>query len=177
MTPLSTEAVASLHNQINQDIHSLDGARAECLQKHVQKLTNATQLSFAERALLQENVCFLSEINNEVKVCRATKSEVIGTARVMSFKDLESARAERAAKEATKRVASEARKVKKAEKVSRAAARVGEIPAGGRRHIRKSQSVAVADASAPLSNVMMDNPVQIEDGASIPWQAPVARMW
>lgn len=103
MTPLTTEAVASLHNSISQDIQSLGEAGAARLQKHMQKLTNATQLSFAERALLQDNVRFLSEINNEAKVRRATKSKVIGTARVMSFEDLESARAERAMKEAAKK--------------------------------------------------------------------------
>lgn len=80
--------MASLHALINQDIHSLDEARAERLQKHVQKLTNATQLSFAERALFQENARLLSEISNEAKVRRATKSKVIGTAMVMSFEDL-----------------------------------------------------------------------------------------
>ena len=75
----------------------------------MQKLTNATQLSLTERALLQGNVRFLSEINNEAKVRRATKSKVTGTARVMSFEDVESARAGRAAKEATKKAASETR--------------------------------------------------------------------
>lgn len=129
-----------------------------------------------ERALLQGNVRFLSEINNEAKVRRATKSKVTGTARVMSFEDVESARAGRAAKEATKKAASETRKVKKAEKESRAAVRVEKVPTGKNQRDRKSQKAAIADASATLSDMMLDNAVQI-DGASIPWQAPVARMW
>ena len=69
------------------------------LQRLVQKLTNAAQLSFAERALLQHNQ-FLAQINNEAKTRRSTKSEVLGTARVMSYEDLDKARAARAAKEA-----------------------------------------------------------------------------
>jgi len=56
-----------------------------------QKLTNATQLSFAERALLQEHNWFLAEINNEAKLRRAAKADILGTARVMSYEDLERA--------------------------------------------------------------------------------------
>lgn len=52
VTSLSTELVVSLHKRINRDIHSLGEAYAERLQKPVQKLTHATQLSFAEQALL-----------------------------------------------------------------------------------------------------------------------------
>ncbi|RFU27160.1 hypothetical protein B7463_g9185, partial [Scytalidium lignicola] len=64
------------------------------------KLTNTAQLSFAERALLQEHNRFWAKINNEAKVRR-----------VMSYDDLEKARAGRAAKEATKEAAKEAKKV------------------------------------------------------------------
>ena len=81
-----------------------------------QKHTNATQLSFAERALLQEHNRFLAEINNEAKVRRSTKSEILGTARVMSYEDLEKARAERAAKEAAKEAKKGEKKAKKAAK-------------------------------------------------------------
>jgi len=49
--------------------------RANGAYKDVQKLTNATQLSFAERALLQEHNRFLAKINNEAKVRRSTKSD------------------------------------------------------------------------------------------------------
>lgn len=177
VTPLSTEAVASLQNLISQEIHSLDEARAERLQKQVQKLTNATQLSFAERALLQDNVRFLSEINSEAKVRRATKSKVIGTARVMSYEDLVSARADGTAKEAAKEAASDARKARKVEKASAAAARAEKVPTGEGRRGRKRQSVAAAAASQSLAEETSDNPEQIPDSSSIPWQAPVARMW
>jgi hypothetical protein len=37
------------------------------LQRHLQKLTNAAQLSFAERALLHDHNEFLDKINNEAK--------------------------------------------------------------------------------------------------------------
>jgi len=48
-------------------------------------------------------------VNNEAKVRRSTKTEVIGKARIMSYEDLEKARRERSAKEAEK----EARKAGK----------------------------------------------------------------
>ena len=54
VTPVSAEAVASLHNLIKQDANVMDETSKQRIQRHIQKLTNATQLSFAERALLQE---------------------------------------------------------------------------------------------------------------------------
>jgi hypothetical protein len=113
VTPVSAEAVASLHNLIKQDANVLDETSKQRLQRHLQKLTNATQLSFAERALLQEHNRFLTEINNEAKPRRSAKSEVLGTARVMSYEDLEKARAERAAKEAAKEAKKAAKEAKK----------------------------------------------------------------
>jgi hypothetical protein len=56
---------------------------------------------FAERALLQDQNRFLSRMNNEAKVRRSTKSVVLGKVKVMSYEDIEEARAKRAAKEAT----------------------------------------------------------------------------
>lgn len=80
----------------------------------MQKLTNTTHLSFAERALLQEQNVFLTRVNNEAKVRRSTKSEIIGTARVMTFKDLERARTvrrEKEAEKAAKKARNKARKI------------------------------------------------------------------
>jgi hypothetical protein len=102
VTPKSAEAVASLHNLIQQDTMMLDGMNKQRLQKHLQKLTNAAQLSFAERALLQDHNQFLIHMNSEAKARRKTKSEVLRTARVISYKDLNKARADRAAKKAAK---------------------------------------------------------------------------
>jgi hypothetical protein len=50
VTPVSAEAVASLHNLIKQDAIMLDETSKQRLERHVQKLTHAAQLSFAERA-------------------------------------------------------------------------------------------------------------------------------
>jgi hypothetical protein len=41
VTPVSAEALASLHNRIKQDAHTLNEASIPRLQRHVQKLANA----------------------------------------------------------------------------------------------------------------------------------------
>jgi hypothetical protein len=44
----------------------------------------------------QEHIEFLSNMNNEAKTRRKTKSEILGKARVMTYEDIEIARAKRA---------------------------------------------------------------------------------
>ena len=123
VTPACASAVTALQDLINEDTWTLDEATKRRLQRHVQKLANATQLSFAERALLTEQVQFLAKMNNEAKVRRAAKAEVIGTARVMSYEDLEKARAERAEKTAAKVAKKAAKEAKDAAKEAKKAAK------------------------------------------------------
>jgi hypothetical protein len=59
-------------------------------------------MCFAQCALLNNQNQFLIRINNKVKVRRSTKSAVLGKTKVMSFDDIEMARAVRAAKEVIK---------------------------------------------------------------------------
>src|SRR5450432_2328611 len=59
-------------------------------------------MSFAHRALLDDENQLLTRMNNEAKVHRSTKSVVLGKAKVMSYEDIEEARAKRAAKDAAK---------------------------------------------------------------------------
>ncbi|KAF2628794.1 hypothetical protein BU25DRAFT_317781, partial [Macroventuria anomochaeta] len=94
VAPATAEALTSLHNMIKQDTNVPDETKT-C----IQKLANAAQISFAERALLKDRNRFLSKINNEAKACRSTRSIVLGKAKVMSFEDLEEAKARRAAKD------------------------------------------------------------------------------
>ncbi|KAH8595402.1 hypothetical protein B0O99DRAFT_512087, partial [Bisporella sp. PMI_857] len=102
VTPVSAKALASLHNIIKQDVFALNKTSMPRLQRHVQKLANATQMSFAQRAFLDNQNQLLIRINNEAKVRRSTKSVVLGKAKVMSFKDIEVARAARTTKEVIK---------------------------------------------------------------------------
>jgi hypothetical protein len=111
---VSAEGLASLHNLIKQDAHTLNGTSIQRLERHVQKLANAAQISFAERALLHNQNQMLTRMNNEAKVRRSTRSVVLGKAKVMSFEDIEVARAARAAKDAIKGKGKRGRKRKSA---------------------------------------------------------------
>ena len=57
-------------------------------------------MSFVKGILQQNYIRFLIAINNEAKVRRVTKLKVLGTAKVMSYQDLEDARVKRAEKDA-----------------------------------------------------------------------------
>lgn len=96
VTPVTIEALTSLHNLIKQE---LDKPNTDRIQRHVQKLASAAKVSFAKQTLFQDQNRFLSKINNEAKLRRSTRSVVLGKAKVMSYEDLEEARAKRAAKE------------------------------------------------------------------------------
>jgi hypothetical protein len=97
-TPVSPKALTSLHNLIKQDSAKLNEQSQQRLRKHVQKLANAAQTSFAKCTLLQDQNHFLYKINSEANVRRSTRRVVLGKAKVMSFKDLEKACAKRAEK-------------------------------------------------------------------------------
>ena len=176
VTPASVEAVMSLHNLIKQDVHMLDDTSKRRLNKHIQKLTNAAQLSFAERALLQEHNQFLAKINSEAKVRRSAKSKIIGTARVMSYEDLEKARAERAAKEIEKAATIEARKAKKTPSTNLAAEGTS---AGNREDDWRGKGYAAdieADQQAETAPASQTQDGPVETMTEV-FQAPVARMW
>lgn len=102
VTPVTIEALTSLQDLTTQDAHALDESSRQRLQRRLQKLSNAAQTSFAERALQQDQIRFLSEVNNEARVRRSTKPVVLGKAKVMSYGDLVEARVKRAVKDAAK---------------------------------------------------------------------------
>jgi hypothetical protein len=89
VTPVSAEALTSLHNIIKQEAQTHNGPNVQRLQRHVQKLANAAQVFFADRALLCDQDQFLHRINDEAKVRRSTRSVMLGKAKVMSFEDIE----------------------------------------------------------------------------------------
>lgn len=86
---------------IQQDAHALDETSKQNLARHLQKCAKAFQKSSAQSVLQEDRIQFLTTINNEAKVRRSTKSLVLGKAKVMSFEDLEEARAKRIVKEST----------------------------------------------------------------------------
>jgi len=84
-TPVTAEALTSLHSLIEQGTHAL-GERSK---QRLRKFANAAQISFAERALLADENRLLFKQNNEAKVRRSTKSTTVGRAKVMSYEDIE----------------------------------------------------------------------------------------
>ncbi|KAL8993512.1 MAG: hypothetical protein Q9188_007313 [Gyalolechia gomerana] len=96
VTPVTIEALTSLHNLIKQELNEPSKDR---IQKHIQKLASAAKISFAKQTLFQGQNRFLSRIHNEAKVRRLIRSVILGKAKVMSYEDLEEARAKRATKE------------------------------------------------------------------------------
>jgi hypothetical protein len=151
VTPVTTEALASLHNLIKED------TLGQRIQRHVQKLASAAQISFAECALLRDQNQFLSEINKEAKVRQSTRSLILGKAKVMSYEDLEVARENRAAKDKVK-----------ADKGK------------GKGSRKRKCAVPEADVAEPKAKVVRMSTVRKaakDKDPAVPWRAPVARMY
>lgn len=158
LTPASPGALNLLLNKIEQ-VPDDEMSRPH-KQRLQQKVTNAAHLFLAKNALLEDRNRFLSSVNDEGKVRRSTRSEILGRAKVMSYEDLEKARANRATKEAAK-------EAKRADTV------------GKRGHDRKYKSSEPADISGTQAEVARIGETQVEENAipPEPWRAPVARMW
>lgn len=164
VTPVSAETLTSLLNMIKQaPDNETSRQRKERLQ---QKVTTAAQTFLAKNALLEDRNEFLTNINDERKVRRSSKSEILGKARVMSYEDLEKARAERAIKEAVKEAKKGAKKVKKV------------ATAGNGKRSRKRKSPEEAGVPEPKAKVARMNEAQVEeDGiASESWRASVTQI-
>ena len=114
VTPVTAKDLTSLQNLIEQNADELSETRQKDLKKYLEKVINAAKTSFAEQALLRDRARFLFKMNNEAKVRRATKSIMLGKAKVMSFEDFEQARAKRVAKEQAKVTGTRKRKRKDA---------------------------------------------------------------
>jgi hypothetical protein len=179
VTPVLVEGLVSLQNLIKQDAYTLNGASIQRLERHVQKLAHAAQASFAERAFLDAKCALLdnrnqmlTRMNNEAKVRRSTRSVVLGKAKVMSFEDIEVARAARAAKDAIKDKGKRNRKRKSAalEADPEVAHPVEEVINGRGKRGRKRKSAAQMPEPEPEPEAART----IE--APKPWRAPVAQM-
>ncbi|PMD14772.1 hypothetical protein NA56DRAFT_557426, partial [Hyaloscypha hepaticicola] len=107
--PVSVEGLVSLQNLIKQDAHTLNGASIQRLERHIQKLAHAAQVSFTEYAFLNAKCALLdnrnqilTRMNNEAKVRQSTRSVVLGKAKVISFENIEVARVARIVKDTIK---------------------------------------------------------------------------
>ena len=106
-------------------------------------------MSFAKGALQQDQIQFLTAINNEAKLRRSTKSIVLGKAKVISYEDLVAKRLEREAKEQDKAKAK-----------------------GKRGRKQKGQS----EAGTP-EPVIDEQSKEGKLAPEEPYRAPVAQMW
>ncbi|KAJ9656100.1 hypothetical protein H2201_008637 [Coniosporium apollinis] len=177
----------SLQNLIiEQDAHALDDTSKQKLERHVLKLTKAGRMFLAKGALQDDKIEFLNTINNEAKVRRSTKSLVLGKAKVMSYEDLEEARAKRAEKDAAKEAKG---KGKRGRKCKSATPKADEATTDKAKRGRKRKSaMPEADASEPKAKIarISNTPESARDsvaqmtGTQVmpdPPRAPVARMW
>jgi len=165
VTPVSAEALMSLHNFIIQR-HALDETSKRNLARHLQKLAKAGQTSFAKSVLQQHQIRFLIKMNDESKVRRPTKSDILGKAKVMSYEDLKEARTKRAEKEAAKEAKG---KGKRGRKPKNSPLEANDASGDKENHGRKRRSTE-ADAPEPKAKKarMIESPE--------PWKVPVARM-
>ncbi|KAH9206242.1 hypothetical protein DL95DRAFT_416715 [Leptodontidium sp. 2 PMI_412] len=175
----------SLYDLIQQDTQKLDATSTQRLQKRVQKLANAAQVSFAECALLNNRNQFLTKANNEAKVRRLIRSVVLGKAKVMSYQDIEEARAKRAARDIVKSKGKRGRKRKNTEPEASEAepepevevvSSTKEVKNGKRSRVRRRRSDAV-EASEPEEPERQPEPQSEPQLEPAPWRAPVARMY
>lgn len=154
VTPTTTEALASLQNLIDEDAHNLNESSKQRIQKHVRKIATAAKVAFAERALLQDQNQFLFKVNN-AKTRRSTRSVVLGKAKVMSYKDLEEARAKREAKD-------------------EAATTKGKR--GRKRKIPTTDQAEVGPSSPKRRSAAVEQ-VEQANATTVSWRVPIAKMY
>jgi hypothetical protein len=93
---VTSEALTSLRNLVEQDTHLVDAQG----KRRLHKLANVAEKAFAERALLLDENRLLFEQNNESKSRSSTKATIVGKAKVMTYEDIVEAQAKRDAKRA-----------------------------------------------------------------------------
>jgi hypothetical protein len=155
----------------------------------LQICTKAFQKSSAKSILQEDRIQFLTAINNEAKVRRSTKSLVLGKAKVMSYEDLEEARAKRLAKESAQAAKDKGKRGRKSKKSLPEPEEDTAEPAkrGRKRKSAELEAPEPNNTKARMSNapkaasalVMQASRTQIAEDEIVPepWRAPVAQMY
>ncbi|KAF2726478.1 hypothetical protein EJ04DRAFT_453278, partial [Polyplosphaeria fusca] len=173
ITPVTIEGLISLRTLIQRDANALpEESSKHHLQRHVQKLVNAAQVSFAKQVLLEDRNQFLSSLNKEAKVRRSTRSIVLGKAKVMSYEDLEEARNKRAMKETAKATAGKGKRGRKRKclELELDLEQGQEVEAGSSEPVRRAKALRKSDVTESVRLIELAE-------APEPWRAPVARMY
>ncbi|KAL9630084.1 MAG: hypothetical protein Q9164_006592, partial [Protoblastenia rupestris] len=108
---------------------------------------------------------FLSKTNNEAKIRRSTRSVVLGKAKVISYEDLEEARAKRATKEKAT--------VSKGKRGPKRKSSTSELEP----ETQVGSPKVVTDPSVPKGKVAQMSEVEPTKTLGTPWKAQVARMY
>jgi hypothetical protein len=98
-TPTTSESLLALRKKIDGTLArggELD--RSSILQ--IQRLANAAENAFADRAILLDENLLLFEQNNEQNTRKSIKATAVGSAKVMSYEDIVEAQKQRDLKEA-----------------------------------------------------------------------------
>ncbi|KAF1347207.1 hypothetical protein EJ07DRAFT_143670 [Lizonia empirigonia] len=163
VTPVSGETLMSLLDRIKQVPN--DEATSQHKARLQQKVANAAQTYFAKIALFYNRNQFLAKINNEGKARRAADQKVIGTARVVTYEDLEEERAKRAVM-AAKAAEKKAKKAaKEARNVASAAPEAEGAATGMKKRGRKWKSAASeAGVTMPKAKIARISQVQVAEG-------------
>jgi hypothetical protein len=88
----------SLRRQIDESIAQCGELDGPC-KRYVQKLANAVENAFADRAILLDENLLLFEQNNQKAPRKVIKATVLGSARVLSYEDIAEAQKQRDIKE------------------------------------------------------------------------------
>jgi hypothetical protein len=140
----------------------------------VQKLASAAKISFAKEGLLQNHNRLLYNINKEAKVRRSTRSLVIGKAKVISYKDLDTARAAQAVKD---KAAAEKGKGKRGRKPAREAEGDIEDEVKGDIEDEVNGGAHALDMGSSMCASKDRRTKQTSVKEPKPWRAPVALMY
>jgi hypothetical protein len=86
-TPKTFENLVLLRKNIEMSLTRQEVVNAY-IKLSIQKIVNAAENAFAERAILLDKNILLFEQNNKKTTCTSMKATVVGTAKVLSYEDI-----------------------------------------------------------------------------------------
>jgi hypothetical protein len=99
-TPKTSESLMSLRRKIDDSIAL--GGKLDCsCRLQIQKLANAAENAFSDRAILLDEDLLLFEQNNERNTRGSIKAIAVGSAKFLSYEDIVEAQRQRDMKEAS----------------------------------------------------------------------------
>ena len=99
-TPTTSDSLMSLRKKIDKRLAG-DGELDRSCKTQIQKLANAVEKAFADRAILLDENLLLFEQNNERNTRKSIKATAVGKAKVLSYEDIVEAQRQRDIKEAS----------------------------------------------------------------------------